>query len=192
MKKTSIASPVANPSRRQFVVGSATAAGGLALGMHLPMLMGGAEPPMHRATPNSTSGCGETDDSCLIRIARSEMGQGTATGLAQLVAEELECDWKKSASNTHPRPELRQERAWGNMSTGGSAASAPRKTTCAAAARRRASCCCKRLPTMEGAGSPNSPSRMASSLMPQHRSTSYGKVATAAASSRLPMKKPSS
>ena len=35
------------------------------------------------------------DDGCVIRIARSEMGQGTLTGLAQLVAEELECDWKK-------------------------------------------------------------------------------------------------
>ena len=35
------------------------------------------------------------DERCVIRIARSEMGQGTITGLAQLVAEELECDWKK-------------------------------------------------------------------------------------------------
>ena len=32
---------------------------------------------------------------CVIRIARAEMGQGTLTGLAQLVAEELECNWKK-------------------------------------------------------------------------------------------------
>ena len=35
------------------------------------------------------------DDTCIVRIARSEMGQGTRTGLAQLVTEELECDWAK-------------------------------------------------------------------------------------------------
>ncbi len=35
------------------------------------------------------------DDTVVIRIARSEMGQGTLTGLAQMVAEELECDWSK-------------------------------------------------------------------------------------------------
>ena len=34
------------------------------------------------------------DETCVLRIARSEMGQGTLTGLAQLVAEELECNWK--------------------------------------------------------------------------------------------------
>ena len=37
----------------------------------------------------------QPDDRVVIRIARSEMGQGTLTGLAQLVAEELECDWAK-------------------------------------------------------------------------------------------------
>ena len=31
------------------------------------------------------------DDTTTIRIARSEMGQGTLTGLAQLVADELDC-----------------------------------------------------------------------------------------------------
>ena len=41
------------------------------------------------------------DDTCVIRIARSEMGQGTLTGLAQLVAEELECDWKKVIDRGH-------------------------------------------------------------------------------------------
>ena len=35
------------------------------------------------------------DDTTTVRIARSEMGQGTLTGLAQLVAEDLECDWSK-------------------------------------------------------------------------------------------------
>ena len=39
----------------------------------------------------------------MIRIARSEMGQGTLTGLAQLVAEELECDWSK-VTTEYPTP----------------------------------------------------------------------------------------
>jgi isoquinoline 1-oxidoreductase subunit beta len=39
------------------------------------------------------------DEAVLIRVAKSEMGQGTITGLAQLVAEELDCDWSKVAIN---------------------------------------------------------------------------------------------
>jgi isoquinoline 1-oxidoreductase subunit beta len=61
------------------------------------------------------------DDTCVIRIARSEMGQGTITGLAQLVAEELECDWKKvTTEQITPGTNLARKRAWGDMSTGGS------------------------------------------------------------------------
>src|SRR5262249_3848027 len=61
------------------------------------------------------------DDTCVIRIARSEMGQGTITGLAQLVAEELECDWKKVAvEQITPGRNLASKRAWGEMGTGGS------------------------------------------------------------------------
>ncbi len=61
------------------------------------------------------------DDTVVVRIARSEMGQGTLTGLAQLVAEELEADWSKVTTEYVP-PEVNQasKRAWGDMSTGGS------------------------------------------------------------------------
>ena len=61
------------------------------------------------------------DERCVIRIARSEMGQGTMTGLAQLVVEELECDWKK-VSTEFPTPgeSLARKRVWGEMGTGGS------------------------------------------------------------------------
>jgi isoquinoline 1-oxidoreductase beta subunit len=43
------------------------------------------------------------------------------TGLAQLVAEELECDWNK-VSTEYPTPatNLARNRVWGNYSTGGS------------------------------------------------------------------------
>jgi isoquinoline 1-oxidoreductase beta subunit len=61
------------------------------------------------------------DDTVVIRIARSEMGQGTLTGLAQLVAEELECDWSK-VTTEYPTPgeSVARKRIWGDFSTGGS------------------------------------------------------------------------
>ena len=61
------------------------------------------------------------DDTVVIRVARSEMGQGTLTGLAQLVAEELDCDWAR-VTTEYPTPgqNLARKRIWGNYSTGGS------------------------------------------------------------------------
>lgn len=61
------------------------------------------------------------DDVVTIRIARSEMGQGTLTGLAQLVAEELEADWDKVVTE-YPTPgeNLARNRVWRDFSTGGS------------------------------------------------------------------------
>ena len=61
------------------------------------------------------------DDTVVVRIARSEMGQGTLTGLAQMVAEELECDWAKvTTEQPTPGENLARKRIWGNFSTGGS------------------------------------------------------------------------
>ena len=61
------------------------------------------------------------DDTVVIRVARSEMGQGTLTGLAQMVAEELECDWSK-VTTEYPTPgqSVARKRVWGDFSTGGS------------------------------------------------------------------------
>jgi isoquinoline 1-oxidoreductase beta subunit len=61
------------------------------------------------------------DDSVVIRIARSEMGQGSLTGLAQLVAEELECDWSKVTTEfPTPGQSAARKRVWGSFNTGGS------------------------------------------------------------------------
>src|SRR5260221_13172342 len=82
-------------SRRKVIVGSAAlAGGGLALGLNVPFGIGPAN-AQGAATEVNIWVAIKPDDTCVIRIARSEMGQGTLTGLAQLVAEELECDWKK-------------------------------------------------------------------------------------------------
>ena len=107
-----------DPSRREFIVNSAAAGGGLALGMQLPLVASAQE---NAGTAVNIWVVVKRDDTCVIRIARSEMGQGTRTGLAQLVAEELECDWKKvSTESITAGQNLASKRAWGEMGTGGS------------------------------------------------------------------------
>jgi isoquinoline 1-oxidoreductase subunit beta len=118
MKRTS---STLNVSRRQFIVGSAAAGGGLALGLHVPF--GLAQDSSAAAAPAEVNlwVAIRPDDTCIVRIARAEMGQGTLTGLAQLVAEELECDWNKVATEPiTPGRNLASKRAWGEMGTGGS------------------------------------------------------------------------
>src|SRR5437660_3570039 len=106
-------------SRRKFVVGSAAlAGGGLALGFKAPFDQAVAQ---NGATEVNIWVAIRPDDTCVIRIARSEMGQGTLTGLAQLVAEELECDWSKVTTESITAGEnLARKRVWGEMGTGGS------------------------------------------------------------------------
>jgi isoquinoline 1-oxidoreductase beta subunit len=108
-------------SRRAFVIGSAAVGTGLALGLDIPF--GG--PTVVRAADGSPEVNAwvviRPDDTVVIRIARSEMGQGTLTGLAQLVAEELECDWSKVTTEfPTPGQSVARKRAWGDFSTGGS------------------------------------------------------------------------
>jgi isoquinoline 1-oxidoreductase beta subunit len=108
-------------NRRSFIVGTAAAGGGLAIGFDLPF--GG--PQIIRAADGSPELTAwvviKPNDAVVIRIARSEMGQGSLTGLAQLVAEELECDWSK-VTTEYPTPgqSVARKRAWGDFSTGGS------------------------------------------------------------------------
>ena len=63
----------------------------------------------------------EPDDTVRIRVARSEMGQGSFTALPMLVAEELECDWSKvKAEYASVAEHLRRNRVYVSFSTGGS------------------------------------------------------------------------
>jgi isoquinoline 1-oxidoreductase beta subunit len=107
-------------NRRAFVIGTAAAGSGLAIGFDLPF--GGAPANAQAATPEIGAWVViRSDDTVVIRMARSEMGQGTITGLAQLVAEELECDWSK-VTYEYPTPgqNVARKRIWQSYSTGGS------------------------------------------------------------------------
>jgi isoquinoline 1-oxidoreductase beta subunit len=106
-------------NRRSFVIGSA-AFGGLAIGFDLPF------GPKLAGAQASTPELGvwvviKPDNTIVVRVARSEMGQGTITGLCQLVAEELEADWSK-VTYEYPTPgqSVARKRPWQSYSTGGS------------------------------------------------------------------------
>jgi isoquinoline 1-oxidoreductase beta subunit len=106
--------------RRDFLVKSAALTGGLMLGVRFPGFA--------QAAASTSEGPEIThwiviqpDDTVLIRVARSELGQGTFTGLAMLAAEELECDWNKvRAEYADVNEHVRRNRIFGSMSTGGS------------------------------------------------------------------------
>ncbi len=103
--------------RRAFVVGTAAAGAGFSLGMSLPIGRAYAQ-----GTPELNAWVVvRPDDTVVVRIARSEMGQGALTGLCQLVAEELQCDWAKVTwEYVDPSASLARKRIWGNMNSTGS------------------------------------------------------------------------
>jgi isoquinoline 1-oxidoreductase beta subunit len=108
-------------SRRGLI--ASAAAGAFTLAFHVPLTRTASAQGAAPTIPPEVNAWVviRPDDTVVIRIARSEMGQGTLTGLAQLVAEELECDWAK-VTTEYPTPgqNLARRRVWGNFSTGGS------------------------------------------------------------------------
>ncbi len=80
--------------RRSFLIHTAAAAGGLLVGFYIPEKGEAAEAEGTTAKLNGYVHVG-ADDSITLFIHKAEMGQGTVTSLSMLLAEELECDWKK-------------------------------------------------------------------------------------------------
>jgi isoquinoline 1-oxidoreductase beta subunit len=98
------------------------AAAGLVVSFYIPQIVRGAPaPPKAPALPpaNAFLRIG-TDDSVTVVIAHSEMGQGIWTGLAMLIAEELECDWTKVRSEHAPASPVYGHPRMGLQMTGGS------------------------------------------------------------------------
>ncbi len=109
-------------SRRSFIV--AAGAAGLSIGVVGACAPSSIEADYSHLPPNPEVNAWvhiHHDDTVTVRIARSEMGQGTATGLSQLVAEELGCDWDKVTYDfPTPGQNLARDRVWGSFGTGGS------------------------------------------------------------------------
>jgi isoquinoline 1-oxidoreductase beta subunit len=169
-------------ARRSFIVGSAAVGTGLAVGLKIPF-----GPAVVRAQDGSPEVNAwvviRPDDTVVIRIARSEMGQGTITGLAQMVAEELECNWSK-VTTEYPTPgqSVKRKRVWGDFSTGGSRGIRQSQDYV-----RKGGAAARMMLVQAAAnewGVPAAECSAANSVIthkPSGRTTTYGKVAEAAA-----------
>jgi isoquinoline 1-oxidoreductase beta subunit len=107
-----------NVSRREFLKHSAAIGGGLVVGAG----------PLGVFAQKAADGVEinawvlvRPDDGIVIRYARSEMGQGSMTSAPMLVAEELECDWKRvKIEYASANASVKRKRAWGDMASVGS------------------------------------------------------------------------
>ena len=164
-------------SRRDFLKISAAVGGGIAVGFPLAGAAQGVAPEINAwvvIQPN---------DVVIIRYARSEMGQGSMTSAAQLVAEELECDWNQvrveyADTNQH----VKRKRAWGDMAAVGS------RTIRQSQQYLRAAGATARAMLIAAAASewdvPAAECRAANGVVshaPSGRKTTFGRVAAAAA-----------
>lgn len=110
-------------SRRQFLQGSATA---LVIGTYLPMLMGKRVQAHQHAEQGLTANAFVRIDShgvVTILSKHIEFGQGVFTGLATLVAEEMDADWSQMrAEHAGADNSKYQNLFFGVQGTGGSTA----------------------------------------------------------------------
>ncbi len=114
-------SEIINISRRDFLKTSAVIGGGLVLGFSLPFRVPSSEavPAVAPLMPNAFIRIAP-DDTVTIIVNHSEMGQGIYTSLPMLVAEELECNWKKVRVESAPVDPVYNHAAFGMQMTGGS------------------------------------------------------------------------
>ena len=119
MTKTSKRSAV---SRRGFMIGTAAAGGGLAIGLDAGLLgLATAQNAGNTANEVGIWVLIRPNNDVVVRVTRSEMGQGTITGLVQLVAEELEADWRRMKWEYITPGESHAKKAqWGDFVTTGS------------------------------------------------------------------------
>jgi len=112
---------IKNQSRRDFIKASAAVGGGLTLGFYLPGKAGVAQADAGGgyAAPNAWVRI-TPDNQVTILVARSEMGQGVATSMPMLVAEELEVDINKIKVDFAPPAEVYINSLLGGQITGGS------------------------------------------------------------------------
>ncbi len=109
-------------SRRQFLISATTTGAGLMIATHIPALASANTKNAINWEANAFVTI-DNDSQVTVIIKHIEFGQGTYTGLATLVAEELDADWDQVRCEHAPADVKRYANLnWGSQGTGGSSA----------------------------------------------------------------------
>src|SRR2546428_8748790 len=111
-------SPAGTLDRREFLKQSAAGGTALVIGFYLPSKQDRL-PLLESSRMNAWVRIA-SDNTVTLIIDKSEMGQGVVTSLAMLLAEELECDWKKVKTEFAPAAPEYFNPLFGLQGTGGS------------------------------------------------------------------------
>ncbi len=120
---TTTAKTAINATRRSFLKGTGGVATGLLIGFHVSGKGLAAATPEKSFTPNAFVRIG-TDNQITMIAKHIEFGQGSHTGLATILAEELDADWDQIKIDAAPADATRYNNLyWGAFQgTGGSTA----------------------------------------------------------------------
>jgi isoquinoline 1-oxidoreductase beta subunit len=108
-------------TRRELLRSSLLSGAGLFVAFHIPSKVRAAPQPPPKPAPDPNAFVRVApDESVTVVLAHAEMGQGIWTGLAMLIAEELDCNWSKIRVEHSPVAPVYAHPAFGMQMTGGS------------------------------------------------------------------------
>jgi isoquinoline 1-oxidoreductase subunit beta len=105
-------------TRRSFLQVSATAVGGLVVSLYLDSPLFAADEPV-KYPPDAFIAI-HPDGKIVIQVNRLEFGQGVATSLPMIVADEMDADWSHVTSELAPPADVYKDPIRGLQLTGGS------------------------------------------------------------------------
>jgi len=107
-------------NRRAFLRASAAATGGLLVSIYFDLPVQAQAAPQKTFPPDAFVHV-RPDGKIVVTVNRCELGQGVATALPMILADEMDADWSAVVAELAPAADVYKDPVYGFQNTGGSA-----------------------------------------------------------------------